>query len=156
MGQDAAGTWWERPLWQYVVAGVVLGLLADLAGVSHVAGLGLVVYLLAVALAVLAGISAQHLRQRPFWAGIATGAAFGLPIGVRAMTVVLTAGELRKALKGRTSPVPVSQLVRVANSPATHVEELIISMAEWAVVGLVAAAVAGAIAGRRDQARHGV
>jgi hypothetical protein len=150
--------WTNRPLWHYVVAAAILGALTVGAAAAHVAAAGPVFEILAVGVAALTGVAAHHTKTRPGPAGIAVGAVFGFVAGFAGFVTKVTAALIRSEIAARklTLKGSISGVVRFDNSTAAHLIDLVGAVILFAIVGLIVAAIAGAIANRRSQQHSGV
>ena len=148
----------RRPFGMYLGIGIVLGAVALALALGKVSGLGVVLDVLIAATTFAAGFAARARGGHPAWSGAGVGAVYGIVLGIRSFFQKTTASELRSALEKahRTSPVRMSRLLSIANSPLVHLGSLALTVIIFGVVGLIIGAIAGAIAGGREQQARAV
>ena len=148
---------------RYYVLAAVLGLFALVLGLlplslkASLGSLTLVIFILAAALAFMAGRSAKAAGAKPVKAGALVGLAYSVLPGIGTLFAPrLTRSELVKRLQSSHRPVPpgtnLNAILSAANSPTLHVVFLVVGIAFAVVVGLLIALVGGATAKSPGQA----
>jgi len=142
----------RRPVGTYIVIAVVLGVVSLLLVLGKVTGLSAVLNILIAATVFAAGFAARTRSGHPAWSGAGVGVAYGAVSGIQAFLQKVTMSELRTALLDvhRTSPVSMSRLLVIVNSPGAHLGRLVVSAIVYGLLGLILGAIAGAIAGGRE------
>ena len=148
----------RRPPSMYLAIAVALGVVALLLALANVTGLAVVLDILVAATTFAAGYAARTRAGHPAWSGAGAGVAYGIVSGIGVFFHKVTASELKTALEKthRASPLSMSQLLAISNSPGAHLGSLAVSSIFFGLLGLVLGAIAGAIAGGREQERRAV
>lgn len=149
----------NRPFWQYLLAALFLGLVQFL--IALIAPFHNLVfsYLLDFLILVVAFIAGQYAKEHhghPGWFASATGAIYGFFTGLSPFFVKLTPRDVKRELHNHPiSSQALHQFVTLANSPAAHFTDWIVSVLIYGCLTLPAGSIGGLVL-KKDRDRNAI
>ncbi len=140
----------NRPNWHFLLAALLLGLIQFVLALFAPFHNIFISYILDFLILVVAFLAGQHAKLsggHPGWFASATGAIYGFLAGLSPFFLTLTMAELKRELlhHRQMSPEAMHQFLTLANSPAAHFTDWLVSILIYGCLTLLVGAIGGLV-----------